>query len=86
MAGLQLNIYVGIGITWIAAVISMVMRVAARRLTKVNWWYDDWFCIAAFVSLLAFLQHNIHILILHAAFRYGVLRYLDPLYSPALLS
>ncbi|VUC23772.1 unnamed protein product [Clonostachys rosea] len=60
MAGLQLNIYVGIGITWFAAVISMVMRVAARRLTKVNWWYDDWFCIAAFLFATGYCAILIH--------------------------
>ncbi|KAH6950399.1 hypothetical protein BKA56DRAFT_738718 [Ilyonectria sp. MPI-CAGE-AT-0026] len=36
MAGLQINLYVGIGITWIAALVALIMRVFARRMTKVN--------------------------------------------------
>ncbi|KAH7114538.1 hypothetical protein B0J13DRAFT_239587 [Dactylonectria estremocensis] len=49
MAGLQTNLYVGIGITWIAALVALIMRVFARRMTKVSWWFDDYFCISAFV-------------------------------------
>ncbi|KAH6881181.1 hypothetical protein B0T10DRAFT_411329 [Thelonectria olida] len=52
MAGLQINLYVGIGITWIAALVALIMRVFARRMTKVNWWFDDYFCVSAFVRTL----------------------------------
>ncbi|KAH7345971.1 hypothetical protein BKA66DRAFT_433677 [Pyrenochaeta sp. MPI-SDFR-AT-0127] len=49
MAGLQINIYASIGITWIAALATLIMRVIARRLTRVNWWLDDYFAISAFL-------------------------------------
>lgn len=50
MAGLQANIYAAVGITWIAALMALIARVGARRITKVAWWIDDYFCLAAFVS------------------------------------
>jgi hypothetical protein len=49
MAGLQIDIYAGIGITWITALVTLVMRVIARRVTRVHWWLDDYFAISAFV-------------------------------------
>ncbi|KAM5366846.1 hypothetical protein ACJZ2D_010298 [Fusarium nematophilum] len=60
MAGLQTNLYVGIGITWIAAVVALVMRVFARRMTKVTWWFDDYFCVAAFVFATGYCGILIH--------------------------
>ncbi|KAH6989552.1 hypothetical protein BKA56DRAFT_576029 [Ilyonectria sp. MPI-CAGE-AT-0026] len=49
MAGLETNIYVSTGITWVAAFAALIMRMIARRMTKISWWYDDYFCIGAFV-------------------------------------
>lgn len=50
MAGLQANVYAAVGITWVAALLALIARVAARRITKVAWWIDDYFCVSAFVS------------------------------------
>jgi hypothetical protein len=49
MAGLQTNVFVGFGVVWALAFLSMIGRVAARRMTKVAWWHEDYFCLAAFV-------------------------------------
>ncbi|KAF5025375.1 hypothetical protein F66182_2540 [Fusarium sp. NRRL 66182] len=49
MAGLQPDIWASVVITWVAALMSLVMRVCARRITKVSWWFDDYFTILAFV-------------------------------------
>ncbi|KAK2470406.1 hypothetical protein H9L39_18023 [Fusarium oxysporum f. sp. albedinis] len=48
MAGLQPNIWAGVAIPWLATLISLIMRVCARRMTKFNWWLDDYFSILAF--------------------------------------
>ncbi|KAH6886981.1 hypothetical protein B0T10DRAFT_461443 [Thelonectria olida] len=48
MAGLTANIYVSTGITWVAAFVALVMRIIARRIMKITWWFDDYFCILAF--------------------------------------
>lgn len=53
MAGLQTNVYVAAIITWIAALVALILRVIARRMTKQRWWVDDYFCVSAFVSLSA---------------------------------
>ncbi|WZH47754.1 uncharacterized protein QYS62_008913 [Fusarium acuminatum] len=49
MAGLQPNIWAGVAIPWLAALVSLVMRVCARRMTKMSWWFDDYFSMLAFV-------------------------------------
>ncbi|KAF7537886.1 hypothetical protein G7Z17_g12768 [Cylindrodendrum hubeiense] len=49
MSDLRENIYVSTGITWVAAFVALIMRMIARRMTKIKWWYDDYFCISAFV-------------------------------------
>ncbi|UPK97505.1 hypothetical protein LCI18_008440 [Fusarium solani-melongenae] len=49
MAGLRNNSYAAVSITWGAALIAVVLRIYARRLTKQAWWFDDYFCISAFV-------------------------------------
>lgn len=54
MAGLQVNLYAGIGVTWIAALATLIMRVIARRVTRVDWWFDDYFAISAFVRASPF--------------------------------
>jgi hypothetical protein len=51
MAGLQVDIYASIGVTWFAALATLIMRVIARRVTRVGWWYDDYFSILAFVRM-----------------------------------
>lgn len=39
-------------ITWVSALLALIARVFARRMTKVPWWYDDYLCVGAFVSLV----------------------------------
>lgn len=55
MAGLQNNAYAAVSITWGAALIAVILRIYARRLTKQAWWLDDYFCIYAFVSVVVLL-------------------------------
>ncbi|KAJ3528893.1 hypothetical protein NM208_g10001 [Fusarium decemcellulare] len=52
MAGLQANIYAAVSITWSAAILALVLRLIARRMTKMKLWFDDYFtCVAlAFAS------------------------------------
>lgn len=50
MAGLQLSIWTSIAIPWLAALVSLVMRIFARKITKISWWFDDYFAVLAFVS------------------------------------
>ncbi|KAH8688524.1 hypothetical protein BGZ61DRAFT_391910 [Ilyonectria robusta] len=49
MAGLQTNVYVAAIVTWTAALVALVLRVIARRITKQRWWVDDYFCVCAFI-------------------------------------
>lgn len=49
MTGLQPNVFAAVSITWAAALTALVLRVVARRMTKMAWWIDDYFCVSAFV-------------------------------------
>ncbi|KAF1949150.1 hypothetical protein CC80DRAFT_497734 [Byssothecium circinans] len=49
MAGLQVNIYVSVGVTWFAALATLIGRVLARRMARVDWWFDDYFSVLAFL-------------------------------------
>lgn len=49
MAGLQVDIYVSIGITWAAALVVLCMRMIARQMTRIRWWWDDYLSILAIV-------------------------------------
>ncbi|KAM5381811.1 hypothetical protein ACJZ2D_002801 [Fusarium nematophilum] len=54
MAGLQGNVYAAVSIVWASALLALIARVLARRLTKMPWWYDDYFCVCAFVFASAY--------------------------------
>ncbi|KAH7128883.1 hypothetical protein EDB81DRAFT_906569 [Dactylonectria macrodidyma] len=54
MAGLQTNVYVSVGITWFAALLALIARICARRITKVRWWWDDYLCVGAFATCCAY--------------------------------
>ena len=49
MAGLQVDVYVSVGITWLAALIALSLRMLARQMTRMRWWLDDYFSILALV-------------------------------------
>jgi hypothetical protein len=49
MAGLQVDVYVSVGITWLAALIALSLRLLARQLTRMRWWFDDYLSILALV-------------------------------------
>lgn len=49
MAGLQVDVYVSVGITWLAALIALSLRMLARQMTRMRWWLDDYFAILALV-------------------------------------
>jgi hypothetical protein len=51
MAGLQPDIYAAISITWVAAFLALGLRLKARRMTKMNLWFDDYFAVIALVRL-----------------------------------
>ncbi|KAH7233579.1 hypothetical protein BKA59DRAFT_408179 [Fusarium tricinctum] len=36
-------------VTWLAALLALIARIFARRMTKVAWWYDDYLCVGAFI-------------------------------------
>ncbi|KAF5560213.1 integral membrane protein [Fusarium napiforme] len=63
MAGLQPDIYTAISITWVAAFLALGLRLKARRMTKMNLWFDDYFAIIAlFVAVLCIkllFRHNL---------------------------
>lgn len=50
MADLRPNIYAGVSITLFAALVALILRLKARRMTKIHLWYDDYFALVAFVS------------------------------------
>lgn len=50
MAGLQSEIYSAIAITLTVALVALVLRMMARRITKQPLWYDDGFAVVALVS------------------------------------
>jgi hypothetical protein len=45
----QTSIYVCLGITFAAAIITTGMRLTARRITKILLWWDDYLGVLAFV-------------------------------------
>ncbi|CVL09169.1 related to integral membrane protein [Fusarium mangiferae] len=49
MAGLPTDIITAVVSTWAAATLALAARVFAKRMTKVRWWLDDYFCIASFL-------------------------------------
>ncbi|KAF4341677.1 integral membrane protein [Fusarium beomiforme] len=49
MAGLQPDIYAAISVTWAAAFLALGLRLKARRMTKMNLWFDDYCAIIALV-------------------------------------
>ncbi|KAL9567420.1 hypothetical protein ACKAV7_008370 [Fusarium commune] len=46
---LKSDIISALAITWLSAVMALTARIFARRMTKVSWWYDDYFCVGAFL-------------------------------------
>ncbi|KAF5685601.1 integral membrane protein [Fusarium circinatum] len=46
---LKSDIISAMAITWVSALLALIARVFARRMTKVPWWYDDYLCVGAFV-------------------------------------
>jgi len=79
MAGLQVDVYVSIGITWFAALIALCMRMTARQITHIKWWFDDCFSVLAIVSfpLIIFRSDLLLMRTVHKALCDWVLRYLD---------
>ncbi|KAG5785906.1 hypothetical protein H9Q73_000487 [Fusarium xylarioides] len=71
MAGLQPDIYAAISITWVAAFLALSLRLKARRMTKMNLWFDDYFAMIALVGLArALLGINERVLTIHHSFLY----------------
>ncbi|RBR26935.1 uncharacterized protein FIESC28_00203 [Fusarium coffeatum] len=46
---LKSDIICAVVITWLAALLAQIARVFARRMTKQQWWWDDYFCLGAFI-------------------------------------
>ncbi|RGP77199.1 integral membrane [Fusarium longipes] len=46
---LKSDIICAVVVTWVAALLAQIARVFARRMTKVQWWWDDYFCLGAFI-------------------------------------
>ena len=49
MAGLQVNVYVAISVTWTAATTALLLRLKARRMTRMKLWFDDYLACVAWV-------------------------------------
>lgn len=50
MAGLQPNVYAAICATMPAAVAALVLRLVARRMIRMKYWYDDLFAVMGYVG------------------------------------
>ncbi|KAH8758002.1 hypothetical protein F5883DRAFT_502585 [Diaporthe sp. PMI_573] len=46
---LRPDVWVSLAIPWFAALIAVCLRIWARRMTKVSWWFDDYFSILGFL-------------------------------------
>ncbi|KAM0082180.1 hypothetical protein ACKRZS_005677 [Fusarium odoratissimum] len=60
MAGLQPDIYAAISITWAAASLALGLRLKARRMTKMNLWFDDYFAIIALLFVSGYCSVTIY--------------------------
>lgn len=49
MASRQVSLFVALSITGAAATAALVLRLVARRITKVSLWWDDFMCMGAYV-------------------------------------
>ncbi|KAL9563805.1 hypothetical protein ACKAV7_012047 [Fusarium commune] len=49
---LKSDIISALAITWLSALMALTARIFARRMTKVSLWYDDYFCVGAFVRVM----------------------------------
>ncbi|KAH7129571.1 hypothetical protein B0J13DRAFT_564270 [Dactylonectria estremocensis] len=78
MTGLQPNVYAAVAITWAAALPALVLRAVARRMTKMAWWFDDYFCVAAFVFASGY-----NTILLIWTTHWGLGQYVDPALSQA---
>jgi hypothetical protein len=61
MGDLHVNLYASIGITWFAAVTAVVLRIVARRMLRIRWWVDDYFCLLALVRLVDLSTRIVHL-------------------------
>lgn len=50
-ASRQPQLYAASTITFVLAVIAVILRFLSRKLLKTNYWLDDWLSVAALVSL-----------------------------------
>ena len=67
---LRPDVWVSLAIPWFAALIAVCLRIWARRMTKVSWWFDDYFSILGFVSATCFSRHgDIHTKYTHSSLR-----------------
>ncbi|KAH8680407.1 hypothetical protein BGZ61DRAFT_358646 [Ilyonectria robusta] len=78
MTGLQPNVFAAISITWAAALTALVLRVVARRMTKMAWWFDDYFCVSAFVFASGY-----NTILLIWTIDWGLGQFVDPSLSEA---
>ncbi|RKL42732.1 hypothetical protein BFJ70_g4427 [Fusarium oxysporum] len=60
MAGLQPDIYAAISITWVAAFLALGLRLKARRMTKMNLWFDDYFAVIALLFVSSYCSVTIY--------------------------
>ncbi|KAF4967880.1 hypothetical protein FSARC_4647 [Fusarium sarcochroum] len=49
MASSPPDIYAATSITWAVAIFALIMRLKARRMTKMKLWFDDYFAITALI-------------------------------------
>lgn len=54
-ASRRVNGYVCLIVTFTAATLTVILRLVARRVTKVRLWYDDYIAIVAFLCAAVWL-------------------------------
>ena len=74
MAGLQPNVYAAILATMPAAAAALVLRLVARRMIRMKYWFDDLFAVLAYVSGSANAAALDRVLMLRRDIFFGILR------------
>lgn len=46
----QVYILISLTLVWVLATAALMLRLVARRMTHISLWFDDYFCLAAYVS------------------------------------
>lgn len=59
----QIDLWISEFVTFGAATVFIGLRLLSRRLTRVEFWWDDWFAIGCYVSLRLYLTLTLRIIL-----------------------